>query len=108
MQQHPIPTRLDIDDLGYKTWLECYEDLVQENLHEQPAIEFQWDPHDYPGSNKTVDMDRIKSGAFDDIFPNLPTKAAMEVILEIVTENETIAQRQLLIEFLNKIPTRAQ
>ena len=108
MEQKPLPTRLEIDDLGYPSWLECYEDLVKEELQDQPAIEFQWDPHDYPGSNMTVDMDRIKSGAFDDIFPNLPTKDAMQVMLDIIESDPTIKQRQLLLEFLNKIPTRAQ
>jgi hypothetical protein len=106
--QHPLPTRLEIDDLGYPTWLACFEELVLEDLHNQPAIEFQWDPHDYPGSNKTVEMDRIKSGAFDEIFPNLPTVGAMQVMLDVINSEPSIQQRQLLLEFFNKIPTRAQ
>lgn len=108
MEQKPQPTRLEIDDLGYPSWLACYEELVLEDLHTQPAIEFQWDPHDYPGSNKTVEMDRIKSGAFDEIFPLLPTTAAMQVMLDVINSEPDIQQRQLLLEFFNKIPTRAQ
>jgi hypothetical protein len=108
MSSRPLPTRLDIDDLGYSSWLECYNDLVKEDLHNQPAIEFQWDPHDYPGSSMTVDMKCIKSGAFEEIFPLLPTEAAMEVILGLIQDDEQLKQRELLLQFLKKIPTRAQ
>lgn len=108
MAQQPLPTRLEIDDLGYQSWLECYSVLVKDDLQDQPAIEFQWDPHDYPGSNMTVDMDRIKSGAFDEIFPLLPTAAAMQVMVALVEDEHNIQQRQVILEFLNKIPTRAE
>lgn len=108
MGQKALPTRLEIDDVGYHSWRECYDELVADDLQDQPAIEFQWDPHDYPGSNLTVDMDRIKSGAFDEIFPLLPTVAAMEIMVEVVKTEPNLKQRQLLLEFLNKIPTRAK
>jgi hypothetical protein len=105
---HKLPTRLEIDDLGYQSWLECFQELVKEDLQNQPAIEFQWDPYDYPGGNQTVDMDRIKSGAFDEVFPLLPTTDAMQVVLAMIQDDPDIKQRQVLLEFLNKIPTRAQ
>lgn len=108
MPQKPLPTKIEIEDVGYASWVECYEDLVKEDLQNQAAIEFQWDPYDYPGSSMVIEMDRIKSGAFDEIFPNLPTKDAMQVMLAIIDEDYTIKQRQLLLEFLNRIPTRTK
>lgn len=100
MKQQPV----NITDLGYPSWLACYDDMVHENLQDEPTIELTWPD----SATVSLKMDRIKSGAFDEVFPLLPTAAAMQVMLAMIEDDASIKQRQVLLEFLNKIPTRAE
>lgn len=92
------------EDLGCTTWMEVYEDLVKEKLHLQESVEYQFDPHDYPGSQVTVQVAYIESMAFREIYPLLPPKKAMDVMID--TAKDIGGQAQIFTRFLDKIPTR--
>lgn len=93
----------DLTATGWPTWLALFEALVPEKLHEHAEIDLIHE--DEKNRRDHITTQQIRAGAFDEIFPNLPTKEAMEIIKEMV--NDTAGkQREIFLQFLDKIPTR--
>lgn len=105
-KKYLIMTEYNIQDLGYTSWVELYADLVVGDMHNRDAVGLVWEGGDR--AELAITLDEIRSMAFLEIYPALPLRVSLEVVRDIVQDEPNIKQRQVLLEFLNKIPTRSQ
>lgn len=115
---------MDIESLGFPSWLALYEYIYEANLHLEQRVGLVY-PQELPNvmdntrepflkvvdREVIIDVDTICANAFREIFPKLPQARSVELITEMVETTTTLAGRkytQPTLEFLKKIPTRSK
>lgn len=96
----------NLNEIGFDTWLQLYETLKAANLHTHKEALLEWPD----GPAETVQLEFIKARAFEEIYPTLPQVGAIEVLHDLVVSlrlETTNEDRTPILEFLNKITTRA-
>lgn len=102
----------DIDELGYNTWLELYESLIDQGLQDEQKVVLSWKGTNEPDRlDATVYIQQIRAAAFIEIYDKLPLKGTIEVMNDLLDNaNEAVVNKftSPVQEFLTKLPTRAQ
>lgn len=97
----------NLEGLGLSSWLELYHQLEKDDLLGEKSILLN-----YPdGCHKTVDISvcTIKAKCFDELYQRLPLKMSITVIQDLLVDEDRDQSADLrVMQFLNKIPTRAK
>lgn len=96
--------KIELEQVGWESWTAFYEQLEKDGLAQEETVDLTWPDCDVEKLN--ISLDRVKSGAFSELYPKLPQKGSVEVIIDIVKDAPNMECRQLVIDFLNKIPTQ--
>src|SRR5688500_10537045 len=68
-----------IEELGYQSWFELFEDVRTQNLHYQTLVEFSWATTSEPERDTvTLTLEHIRSMAFLEIYDRLPLMGTAE------------------------------
>jgi len=112
---------LNINDLGFGSWFEFFEWLKTQDLDQEQRVTLTWpaepgDPavEENAGEQEperpdlTLHVSTVRSHAFNEIFPKLPTKAAIDVVMDLIWAPEKSQGDMNTIEaFLKNLPTRS-
>lgn len=111
-----------IQELGYDSWLQLYEELVLGDIHilEQVRLVYPTPPVNpmetgqapvKPETKEDVilELDYVRSMAFQEIYPGLPLREEIEENLSRISNGiVTVQDANPINNFLNKLPTRAR
>lgn len=119
---------MDINALGFPSWLELYQYIEREDLLGHEKITLVWNVReqqsDTPdplyrayldrivgteGHEVVINLETVRANAFRELYAALPSRVAVEVLREMVKSLTQLAGKkhtQPLLEFLTKIPTR--
>lgn len=114
---------IEIQDLGFASWLELYEWLKEQALQDQAKITLTWpkpppspiaDALDLPLPDEerpdvTLAVNTIRAKAFQELYDSLPTKKSLDVVEAIIFAEEKVQMDVETIQtFLKNLPTRSE
>ena len=96
-----------LDELGLSSWLELYHQLEKGDMLGDKTVILNWPANDH--STIEISVCYVKAQAFDEIYHKLPLKVSVMVIQDLLVDLDENKDNQLkIMQFLNKIPTRAK
>ena len=106
---------LDINELGYESWVDLYQDLRAQGLQDEKHIALTWvdaesqEDRDRPDVN--IPMAQVQANAFAELYDRLPLPGTIALLTELLESATAIAGKQYtqpVLEFLTKLPTRSE
>jgi hypothetical protein len=104
--------KITIEQTGFDTWLEFWHWIVEQGLSEEQKVTLTWDDvlleeEDEKPADLTVPVILIKWKAFDELIAKIPTKAALDVVVELIFSDEKVqTDLDTIQNFLTNLPTR--
>lgn len=106
--------QLDINELGYATWMDLYQDLRVQGLQDEKHISLTWaqaenqEDRDRPDVN--IPMGQIQGNAFAELYDRLPLPGTIELLIDMIKQSTLTGQTvdPSVVEFLTKLPTRSE
>lgn len=95
-----ITKAIALESTGYESWLELFEDMVDQNLASEPEIVLTWPGDDM--DDLKISMDHIRARAFEEVYPSLPLQASKDVVLDMFENGQSVQSA----EFIKNLKTR--
>lgn len=91
----------NLNNIGYDSWLQLYEELVSEGLEREDEIILEWTAEEkHPPVE--ISLDFIRSMAFLELYATLPLASSVDIVKNLITEGNC----SQVVSFLNNLKTR--
>ena len=98
---------IQIQELGFDTWLDLYKQIEQEGNHNLEKVVLEWPP-EVNEPVVIIKLCTIKANAFDEIYQSLPVEGTAESVIDLLTGELTGAEQNQIVRMIKRLPTKQE